>query len=70
MKRLLIVAALALFAAPIFAQTVTLTPSVTSGAGSISTTLTWSTNPVAASCSAAGHASWTGAKGPSGSATL
>lgn len=57
-------------AAPANAQTVTLTPSVTSGVGSIQTTLTWSTNPVAASCVAAGHASWTGSKAPSGTLAL
>jgi hypothetical protein len=70
MKKLLLACAL-LLAGPAFAQnTVTLTPSVTSGNGSISTTLTWSTAPAANSCTASGHASWTGEKGPSGTLAL
>jgi hypothetical protein len=52
------------------AQTVTLTPSVTSGNGSLSTSLTWSTTPAAQSCTASGHASWTGTKAASGSQDL
>jgi hypothetical protein len=52
------------------AQTVTLTPSVTSGNGSLSTSLTWSTTPAAASCTASGHASWTGTKAASGTLAL
>jgi len=66
---LLLIVALA-FAAPAHAQTVTLTPSVTSGNGSITTTLTWATNPAATSCTASGHASWTGTKAASGTQTL
>lgn len=69
MKRLLLLAALAL-SAPIYSQTVTLTPSVTSGVGSISTTLTWSTTPAAQSCVASGHTSWTGDKAVSGTLAL
>jgi hypothetical protein len=52
------------------AQTVTLTPSVTSGNGSLTTSLTWSTTPAAASCNASGHSSWTGAKAASGTQEL
>jgi hypothetical protein len=74
MKRLLYALALAIgLASPVYSQTlptVTLTPSVMSGAGSIQTTLTWSTNPVAQSCLAAGSPSWTGAKAPSGTLAL
>lgn len=66
---LLLIGALA-FAAPAHAQTVTLTPSVTSGNGSITTTLTWATNPAAQSCTASGHAVWTGTKAASGTQTL
>lgn len=70
MKRLLLAAALALFALPALSQTVTLTPSVTSGNGSLSTRLTWATTPAASSCSASGHTSWTGAKAASGAQDL
>jgi hypothetical protein len=52
------------------AQTVTFTPSQTVGAGSISTTLTWSSAPAGAQCVASGHASWTGSKAASGSLAL
>jgi hypothetical protein len=70
MKKLLLACVLLAAAVPAFAQTVTLTPSVTSGNGSIATTLTWSTTPAATSCTASGHASWTGAKAASGSLAL
>lgn len=58
------------YATPADAQTVTLTPTVTSGNGSITTTLTWSTDPAAQSCTASGHASWAGTKAASGTQTL
>lgn len=64
-----LVAALAL-ASPAFSQTLTFTASTTTGAGSVTTTLTWSTTPSASSCTAAGHASWTGSKAASGTQTL
>lgn len=71
MKRLALFAVIALCAAvPALSQTVTLTPSVTSGNGSIATTLTWSTTPAASSCTASGHASWTGSKAASGTQAL
>jgi hypothetical protein len=61
---------LLVLAAPVFAQnSVTLTPSVTSGDGSITTSLTWSTNPPltgASPCTASGHPSWTGPRAGSG----
>jgi hypothetical protein len=70
MKKLLLACAL-LFSSAAFAQnTVTLVPTITSGNGSIATTLNWSTAPAANSCTASGHASWTGEKGPSGSLAL
>lgn len=58
---------LLLFAAPAFAQTVSLTPSLGTGAGVIPV-LTWSSTPAAASCTASGD--WTGAKAASGTQTL
>lgn len=72
MRSLLLAAALALFAGSALGQTpvLTVTPSVTSGNGSLSTRLTWSTAPAAASCVASGHTSWTGAKPSSGAADL
>jgi hypothetical protein len=50
--------------------TVTFGASVTNANGTLSTKLTWSTSPAAASCIASGHAAWTGEKGPSGSLDL
>lgn len=70
MKRLFALATLLLASGAALAQTVTLTPSVTSGNGSLTTKLTWSTQPAAASCSASGHASWSGTKAASGSVDL
>lgn len=73
--RLSLIAAVCLLAsaAPALAQnTVTLTPSVTQGNGSITTDLTWSTNPALTTgtpCVASGHPSWTGPKAGSGSQT-
>jgi hypothetical protein len=52
------------------AQVLTLTPSVTSGNGTLSTRLTWLTTPAAPGCTASGHASWTGAKAASGTQDL
>lgn len=69
MKRTLTTLVL-LLAGNAYAQTVTLTPSVTSGNGSLTTTLTWSTTPAAQSCTASGHASWTGTKAASGTQAL
>ena len=60
-----------LFAGVAQAQTagvVTLTASPTSGTGSVTPKLTWSTNPVASSCTASGG--WSGSKAASGSQTL
>lgn len=49
---------------------VTFGASVTNANGSLTTTLTWSTNPVATSCVAAGHPSWTGTKAASGTQVM
>lgn len=70
MKRLLTTLILVLAPLGAYAQTVTLTPSVTSGNGSLATTLTWSTTPAAASCEASGHASWSGSRAASGTQEL
>lgn len=51
------------------APALTFAASTTSGNGSLTTTLTWSA-PGATGCTAAGHASWTGAKAASGTVTL
>lgn len=54
-----------------YAQTagvVTLRASQTSGTGSVTPVLTWSTNPVATSCAASGG--WSGTKSASGTQTL
>jgi hypothetical protein len=50
------------------AGTVTLTASPSSGTGSVTPKLTWSTNPVATSCTASGG--WSGTKAASGNQTL
>jgi len=49
---------------------VTFGASVTNANGTLSTTLSWSTSPAATSCTASGHASWTGSKAPSGTLDL
>lgn len=49
---------------------VTFGTSVTNAAGSLNTTLTWSTTPAATSCAASGHTSWSGAKAASGTLAL
>ena len=65
---------LALTSFPLLAQnTVTLTSSVTSGNGSITTNLTWSTNPALTAgtpCVGSGHPMWNGNKAGSGSQTI
>ena len=50
------------------AGVVSLSASPTSGTGSVTPRLTWSTNPVASSCTASGG--WSGTKAASGSQTL
>lgn len=69
-----IAALLALIALPAFAQnTITLTPSVTSGDGQVVTSLSWSTNPPLATgtpCTASGHPNWTGPKAGSGTQSI
>ena len=50
------------------AGTVTLTANATSATGSMTPRLTWSTNPVATSCTASGG--WSGTKAASGTQTL
>lgn len=71
-KRLLGLAAMVLvFTGVAQAQTagvVTLTASPASGTGSVTPVLTWSTNPVATSCTASGG--WSGTKAASGTQTL
>lgn len=73
MKRLLLACVL-LAACPLaMAQTepsITFGASVTNANGSLSTTLTWSTTPAANSCTASGHASWSGQKAASGTEDL
>jgi hypothetical protein len=56
------------FSTGAFAQTVTLTASPATAIGSTPVTLTWSTTPVATSCTASGD--WTGTKAASGTTTL
>lgn len=67
-------AVLALFSVlPAQAQvepTLTFAAETVTGAGSVVPKLTWSTSPAATSCTATGHATWTGAKAASGTATL
>lgn len=58
-------AILAFAALEIHAQTVSLQSTPASGAGSVTPTLTWSTQPPATSCAASGG--WTGTKAASGS---
>lgn len=74
MMRELFALAAALAALPVCAQnTITLTPSVTSGAGTITTELSWSTNPplpTGTPCTASGHPDWTGPKPGSGTQTI
>lgn len=50
------------------APSLTFTPSATTGAGSVVPVLTWSTTPVAQSCTASGD--WSGTKAASGTETL
>jgi hypothetical protein len=71
MKKLLLACVL-LACSPAFAQVgdVTFGASVTNANGSLSTTVSWSTTPAAQSCTASGHASWTGTKAASGSLAL
>jgi hypothetical protein len=70
MKRLIAIALL-LAAAPLAAQTLSFrVESATSGGATITPRLTWSTNPIATSCTASGGAGWSGVKGPSGVVTL
>lgn len=67
-----LIALLALLTAPAFAAepAITFGASVTNANGSLSTRLTWSTSPVATSCTASGHAAWVGSKAPSGALDL
>lgn len=69
MKRLLAIALL-LAAGPLLAQTLTFTAQTTTGAGSVTPVLSWSTTPAATSCTASGDAAWTGTKTASGTQTL
>lgn len=70
MRKYLLAPVLLLLALAAQAQmTVTLTPSVTQGDGSITTSLTWSTNPpltTGTPCTASGDPMWTGPKAGSG----
>ena len=58
-----------LAAAPALAQTVTLTPSVTSGAGPLTLSLNWNTSPAALGCTASGPG-FTGTKGATGTQSV
>lgn len=65
MKRFLAIAALALFAAPIYSQTLTFTVETsTSGGSAVVPRLTWSTTPAAGSCTASNG--WSGTKAAAG----
>lgn len=73
MKKLLLACVLLAAAVPAFAQQpgdITFGATVTNANGTLNTTLNWSTTPVATSCTASGHASWTGTKAASGSLAL
>lgn len=52
------------------APTMTFASSVTNAAGSLNTTLTWSSTPAASSCIASGSPAWTGEQGASGTKAL
>lgn len=69
MKNLLALVLL-LAAGSLSAQTLTFTAQTTTGAGSVVPVLTWSTTPVATSCTASGDTAWTGSKAVSGTQTL
>lgn len=73
MKRFAFIAAALLVSMQALAQavpTVTFGASVTNANGSLSTKLTWDTQPAASSCTASGNPSWTGSKAVSGSLDL
>lgn len=70
MKKMFAILSLLALPALAGAQTLTFTASTNTGAGSVTTTLTWSTTPAATSCTASGHTSWTGTKAASGTVTL
>jgi hypothetical protein len=72
MKKLLGIIAL-LVCLPAFGQAapvLTFTAQTTTGNGSVVPVLTWSTAPVATSCTASGDAAWSGTKAASGTQTL
>lgn len=69
--KILISALLALASIPVLAQTggtIQFTAGTTSGSGSVTPVLTWSTTPAATSCTASGD--WTGTKAAAGTETL
>ena len=71
MKKILAGLLLALVSSAAIAQTtpsITFTANVTTGNGSVTPVLTWSTTPAAQSCTASGD--WTGTKAASGTQTL
>jgi hypothetical protein len=72
MKKVLIALALLLAAGPVLAQNAgSFTLATRANAdGTLTPTLTWSTTPAAASCTASGDAAWTGSKAASGTVTL
>lgn len=65
MRRLLSVLLLCSISFPLLAQEITFTSETTTGNGQLSTVLSWSTSPLADSCTASGG--WSGEKGASGS---
>lgn len=68
---LVAIMALSLWFAAAHAQTLSLTlDTTTSTNGQVIPALTWSTTPTAASCTASGDSTWTGAKAVSGTLTL
>lgn len=74
MKRLVLLAALALCAAsPIYSQVPTVTfglETTTNNGQTVTPRLTWSTTPAATSCTASGATDWSGAKAATGTALL
>jgi len=71
----LIAAALLSVASHAYAQTaptpkITFSAAVTSGVNTVTPALTWSTSPVADSCTASGASDWSGPKAAQGSVTL
>lgn len=77
LSRIGLIAAALLSLAPVVAQAqtaptpkITFSAAVTSGVNTVTPALTWSTSPVADSCTASGASDWNGPKSAQGSVTL